>query len=268
VTEPIEFSFMFLAPVLYAIHAVLTGVAMVVMDLLNVRLGFSFSAGLFDYVLNFGLAENPLLLLPVGAVYAVVYYALFRFFIARFNLPTPGREAEDASASTAAAASGGSRGADFVQALGGPSNLKSVNACTTRLRLVIGDRKQVDEAALKRLGARGVISPSPTDLQVVVGPIADSLADELKAALAGGGSAVAAAPTASGAKVLKALGGAGNLEASETRGSRVLVTVRDMAKVDRKALDASGLRAVAEAGDRRLHLVVGPTAATLADALV
>ncbi len=92
VTEPIEFSFMFLAPVLYVLHAVLTGVSMVVMNLLGVKLGFGFSAGLFDYVLNFGKATRPLLLLPVGLVYFGLYYGLFRLFIRRFDLKTPGRE--------------------------------------------------------------------------------------------------------------------------------------------------------------------------------
>ena len=94
VTEPIEFTFMFLAPVLYVIHAVLTGLSMVLMDALNVRLGFSFSAGLFDYVINFGKATRPLLLLPIGALYAAVYYGVFRFAIVRFDLKTPGREPE------------------------------------------------------------------------------------------------------------------------------------------------------------------------------
>ncbi|RZJ94154.1 MAG: hypothetical protein EON88_13125 [Brevundimonas sp.] len=101
----------------------------------------------------------------------------------------------------------------------------------------------------------------------MVGPIADSLADELKAAVAGGGAA-ALAPTASGAKVLAALGGADNLAAHEVRGSRVLVTVRDLGKVNRAALHASGLRGVADAGADRLHLVVGPDAGELAEALV
>jgi PTS system N-acetylglucosamine-specific IIC component len=98
VTEPIEFSFMFLAPVLYAIHAVLTGAAMALMDAIGVHLGFGFSAGLFDYVLSFSKATRPLLLLPIGLVYFALYYGLFRFFIVRFDLKTPGRELEEATA--------------------------------------------------------------------------------------------------------------------------------------------------------------------------
>src|SRR5882757_4660493 len=94
VTEPIEFTFMFLAPLLFAMHAVLTGAAFVVMRLLDVKLGFGFSAGLFDYVLNFGKATRPLLLIPVGLVYSAIYYGAFRLVIARFDLKTPGRDVE------------------------------------------------------------------------------------------------------------------------------------------------------------------------------
>ncbi|MEG0818984.1 MAG: N-acetylglucosamine-specific PTS transporter subunit IIBC, partial [Brevundimonas sp.] len=165
VTEPIEFTFMFLAPVLYAIHAVLTGVSMVAMDLLGSRLGFTFSAGLFDYVLNYGRATRPWMLLPVGLIYGGLYYGLFRVAIRVFNLKTPGREDEPVVAAPIADVAGGRAGA-FVAALGGAANLTAVAACTTRLRLHIRSREVVDEAALKRLGARGVIAPGPDQLQV------------------------------------------------------------------------------------------------------
>src|SRR5262249_7161888 len=107
VTEPIEFTFMFLAPALYAVHAVLTGLAMAIMHALGVHLGFSFSAGLFDYLLIFSLATRPLWLLPIGVVYFAVYYMLFRYGIARFNLATPGREASDTGEGDAAASTTG-----------------------------------------------------------------------------------------------------------------------------------------------------------------
>ncbi|MDR6628011.1 N-acetylglucosamine-specific PTS transporter subunit IIBC, partial [Caulobacter segnis] len=182
VTEPIEFSFMFLAPALYAIHAILTGVSMALLDVLHVKLGFTFSAGLFDYVLNFGKASRPLWLLPIGLVYAGLYYGLFRLAIARFDLKTPGRE-DDEAQPLQAVATGGGRGADFAQALGGAGNLQSVDACTTRLRLIVADQAQVNEAALKALGARGIVRPSDKALQVVLGPIADTVAGEIRAAL-------------------------------------------------------------------------------------
>ncbi|MGQ9365656.1 N-acetylglucosamine-specific PTS transporter subunit IIBC [Azospirillum sp. ST 5-10] len=188
VTEPVEFAFMFLAPVLYAVHAVLTGVSMVLMDVLNVKLGFGFSAGLFDYVLNYGKATNPILLLPVGAVYFVVYYALFRFVIQRFDLKTLGRDDVALPAGQAVAAAGtpspttaaDGRAAAYLAALGGAANLRAVEACTTRLRLDVVDSARVDEVALKRLGARGVVRPSANSVQVVVGPIADQLAGEIQ----------------------------------------------------------------------------------------
>jgi PTS system N-acetylglucosamine-specific IIC component len=183
VTEPIEFSFMFLAPVLYAMHAVLTGLSMALMDWLQVRMGFGFSAGLFDYALGYGLASRPLLLLPVGFAYAAVYYFSFRWCIERFDLKTPGREV-DAPAASAGASASGSRGKRFAHALGGPANLLSVDACTTRLRLRLRDPKSIDEAALKALGSRGLFEIGDDGVQVVLGPQADQVATEIRRATA------------------------------------------------------------------------------------
>lgn len=178
VTEPIEFTFLFLAPALFVAHAVLTGLAMVVMDLLGVKLGFGFSAGLLDYLLDYGLATRPLLLLPVGAVYAGLYYALFSWGIRRFDLKTPGREAVAAGAVKAVLP--GDRAAAFVAALGGADNLTSVDACTTRLRLLVGDSARLDRDGLARLGARGVLDLGGGSVQVVVGPEADQLASSIR----------------------------------------------------------------------------------------
>ncbi len=182
VTEPIEFTFIFLAPLLYAVHAVLTGISMVVMDALGVKLGFGFSAGLFDYVLNYGLSTRALLLFPVGAVYFAVYYFTFSWCIRRFDLATPGREPATSGSAPRPTATAGNRGAQFVAALGGKANLLSVDACMTRLRLTLADTTAIDEAALKALGARGIVRPGGNALQVVVGPIADQLAQEVRSA--------------------------------------------------------------------------------------
>src|SRR5262249_35735242 len=142
VTEPVEFAFIFLAPLLFLVHAILTGVSLVVMSVLNVKLGFGFSAGLFDYVINFNKATNPVLLLPVGAAYFLVYFTLFRVVIAKFDLKTIGREAEGAVPSFGLAVEAVQvpgaatvRGASYLAALGGPSNVLEVEACATRLRL-------------------------------------------------------------------------------------------------------------------------------------
>jgi PTS system N-acetylglucosamine-specific IIC component len=278
VTEPIEFSFMFLAPVLYAVHAVLTGVAMALMNLLNVKLGFTFSAGLFDYVLNFGKATNPWLLVPIGLVYGGVYYGLFRFFIQKFDLKTPGRELDDATAAPIVA-TGGGRGADFVQALGGAANLVSVDACTTRLRLIVDDQGVVNEPALKALGARGIVKPSDKALQVVLGPIADGVAGEIRAAMGAPAPVVAAKPVAAkvatpsieddrkAERLATALGGVANLREVGTCSSRLRVVVRDQDVVDEAALKAVGVRGVVRVGAHAVHIVLGPEAERIGAAL-
>lgn len=256
VTEPIEFTFMFLAPVLYAVHTVLTGAAMVIMSLLDVKLGFGFSAGLFDYVLNFNKSTRPLLLIPIGLAYFALYYGLFRLVIARLNLKTPGRE-DDAVSSPGAAAAIGERGGAYLAALGGAGNLSSVEACTTRLRLMLNDQSAVDEAALKRLGARGLVRPSDRALQVVLGPVADQVASEIRAVMA---SVSPTPPSADAAPWLAALGGAGNVKACERRDGRLMVSLGDGGRIDETALRALGVRAVARTA-QGAHLVVGADAA-------
>lgn len=271
VTEPIEFSFMFLAPALYAIHAVLTGLAMVVMDALGVKLGFGFSAGLFDYVLNYGKATRPLLLLPVGAVYFALYYGVFRFFIVRFDLKTPGRDASVSAMTGAPAATGtGERGRAFLAALGGSANLVSIGACTTRLRLVVADQASVDDAALKALGAMGVLRPSARAVQVVVGPIADQVAEEIREADAGLPAIAmvevpAAASDASGAALspdlIAALGGASAILRADRLAGRIRVELHRAATIDVAALP--GIRAVAQVSPTVVHLLDGSSQSVL-----
>ncbi len=237
ITEPIEFSFMFLAPVLFAIHALLTGLAMSLMDLLGVHLGFGFSAGLFDYLINFNKSTRPLLLLPVGALYFAVYYGVFRYAIARFDLKTIGRD--DAPAA-AIAANASTRGAGFIRALGGAANLRNVDACTTRLRLDVRDAAQADEAALKALGARGIIKPSAHTVQVVLGPVADQVAGEIRAALES-----TSAPDLNANAITAALGGAANIRAAAAHANRLLLELGDASQIDDAALGAAGVRAIA-----------------------
>ncbi|MEP7007384.1 MAG: N-acetylglucosamine-specific PTS transporter subunit IIBC [Sphingomonas bacterium] len=260
VTEPIEFSFMFLAPLLYVIHALLTGLSMAVMDLLGVKLGFGFSAGLLDYVLNYGKATRPLLLLPVGAVYFLLYYGLFRFFIRRFDLPTPGREPLVNAPAVARPVAAGGRGGAFAQALGGSANLVTVSACTTRLRLVVRDQAAVDDVALKALGARGMIRPSATALQVVLGPIADLVAVEIRDALAMGDIAAAevaedAAPLVLSEPLIAALGGAGNIARSSRHHGRLRIALRDGAAADATALGALAGHGIARPAPGLIHVL-------------
>ncbi len=256
VTEPIEFTFMFLAPLLFALHALLTGVSMMLMDALGVRLGFSFSAGVFDYVLNLNRATNGWMLLPIGVVYFALYYGLFHYFIQRFNLRTPGRESEDEGPSPVSVVAAETVAGGFVAALGGRANLVGVDACTTRLRLELVDRASIDERALRQLGARGVIAVGSHGLQVVLGPIADQVAGEIRAHLARAQSQASPVESLPVPQRLRdALGGADNVVQAEARGGRVLITLRDATRLQLDALRALPLRGVAQTGSGVVHLL-------------
>jgi N-acetylglucosamine PTS system EIICBA or EIICB component len=271
VTEPVEFTFMFLAPVLYALHAIATGLSMVLMNLFGVRLGFSFSAGLFDYILNFSRAQRPLLLLPIGAVYFGLYYTVFRVVIVRWNLATPGRGVEDADAAPIIPMTTATRARAFVTALGGAGNLTEVAACTTRLRLTLIDNKAIDEAALKRLGARGILRSATQGLQVVLGPIADQVAGEMRDALrAGDATEAKPAPEASpdaareaprdAPRILAALGGRGNVLDVEALAGRLLVRTGRPEIIDERALATLGVRGIARTGGASIQLLVSGSA--------
>jgi PTS system N-acetylglucosamine-specific IIC component len=259
VTEPVEFTFMFLAPVLYALHAVATGVAMALMSFLDIHLGFSFSAGLFDYVLNFSNAQRPLWLLPIGAVYFALYYVVFHYCIVRWNLATPGREPEEVTQEEPQTS--GSRVEGLITALGGAGNLTEVEACTTRLRLGVIDGAMVNESALKRLGARGLIRTSSSSLQVVLGPEADQVAGEIRTALRRG-----AAPREYDVQaLLQLLGGRENVKELAAVPGRLLLKLARTDIVDDRALQAFGARGVARTGADSVHVLVsGPADDTAA----
>jgi len=186
VTEPLEFAFMFLAPGLYIIHAGLTGISAFIVALLPARAGFNFSAGLVDFILSFKapMAVNPWLLLPVGLVFAAVYYFVFRFAIAKFNLKTPGREDDDYTEEEMKASLANNNftevAATIMEGLGGKENITSIDNCITRLRVEVKDYTAVDEKKIKSAGVAGVIRPSKTSVQVIVGTQVQHVADELK----------------------------------------------------------------------------------------
>ncbi|WP_256815291.1 N-acetylglucosamine-specific PTS transporter subunit IIBC [Cytobacillus sp. Bac17] len=183
ITEPIEFLFMFLSPVLYFIHAILTGLAMSISYLLDIHHGFGFSAGALDYFLNFGIAQKPVLLAGIGLLYGLLYFVVFYFLIKKLDLKTPGREDEIAGefAGNSALKGDYAEAADaYLEALGGRENLEEIDNCVTRLRLKVKDIAMVDEGRLKQLGAKGVIKLSKTSLQVIVGTDVEFLANELK----------------------------------------------------------------------------------------
>lgn len=181
ITEPIEFSFLFLAPALYALHAVLAGVSMVIANSLGVLHGFGFSAGLIDFVLNWGLATKPWILIPLIALFFAIYFVVFSFAIRIFKLKTPGRE--DDESVTGKSDDQNEAITQYIAALGGEQNLKLVDACITRLRLTLVDNSVLDEPALKTLGAKGILKMGTQNAQVILGPQAESIALKIKARL-------------------------------------------------------------------------------------
>ncbi len=212
VTEPLEFLFMFLAPLLYLLHAVLTGISLFIATALGIHAGFSFSAGAIDYVLMYSLpaaSKNVWMLLVMGVVFFFVYFLLFSAVIRMFNLKTPGREDKAADVVTEEANSNTEEGliqlaTSYIAAVGGTDNLKAIDACITRLRLTVGDSAKVNDAACKRLGASGVVKLNKQTIQVIVGAKAESIGDEMKkvvtrgpvAAAAPAGNVATAAPAA------------------------------------------------------------------------
>jgi len=182
ITEPLEFMFVFLAPALYAMHAVFTGLSLVVANMFGTLHGFGFSAGLIDFLLNWGLATKPLVLLVIGLGFGALYFFTFSFAIRAFNLKSPGREDDDeAVAAPAADAAKGDLARQYLKALGGHDNLTSIDACITRLRLTLKDRSVANEDVLKKLGAKGVVKLGENNLQVILGPLAEIVAGEMKA---------------------------------------------------------------------------------------
>ncbi|MCR5347564.1 MAG: N-acetylglucosamine-specific PTS transporter subunit IIBC [Fretibacterium sp.] len=185
ITEPLEFSFMFMAPVLYIVHAILTGVSAALCAWLPVRCGFNFSAGMVDYILSFKapMAVNPLLIIPIGLGFAVVYYFVFRGVITAFNLKTPGREDDDFEAEKHVKLGNDdftAMAAIILEGLGGKANLKEFDYCATRIRAEVNDYTQVDEKKIRSAGVPGVFRPSKTSVQVVVGTKVQFVHDELR----------------------------------------------------------------------------------------
>ncbi|MBN9414734.1 MAG: PTS glucose transporter subunit IIBC [Candidatus Eremiobacteraeota bacterium] len=276
ITEPIEFSFLFVAPLLYGIHACLAGSAFFVMYEMGGRLGTTFSHGLIDYVVLYAKCVNPYLVFVLGPIYAVIYYVVFRAAIRAFNLKTPGREDEVMLSSTAGEA-GGLAGA-VLEALGGPGNLAALDACITRLRVTVKSMPSVKVDVLKQLGATGVMVVGDS-LQAIYGTRSENIKTDIEAILAGRGqqvakpveAAVAAAPLVNDAKPLtgeqaeklrRALGGKENvLESGQVAVTRLRVRVRETARVDRALLQELGARDVQDLGGAVLHVLVGPESA-------
>src|SRR5262245_52008816 len=279
ITEPIEFAFLFVAPVLYGIHAVLAGLAYFTCVALGIKHGFTFSHGLIDYVVLFPKSHNALWLLVIGPIWAAVYYGVFSFAIRRFNLLTPGREVESEAVKAARSASGDSFALQLVRAFGGRSNIASLDACITRLRVKLHDVTKASAEKLKALGAAGVVVVGD-GVQAIFGTQSENLktemleyrksagpeADEVEAP-----SPVHAPPAAGvivklrdpdaarkAAAWLAALGGPGNVERVDACAeTRVRVVLRDDTRASESALRAAGIEAVIKLPAKTLHLLAG-----------
>lgn len=204
ITEPLEFSFLFVAPLLFAVHAVFAGLSFMTMHILGVKIGMTFSGGFIDYVL-FGIIPNRTawwLVIPVGLILAVIYYFGFRFVIRKFNLKTPGREDvadDDADGTESSAAAVSTAGDDLprniLSALGGQPNIVHLDACITRLRVEVKDKANVDKNRLKKLGASGVLEVG-NNVQAIFGTRSDTIKSQIQDVMAGRTPAapIAAAP--------------------------------------------------------------------------
>lgn len=224
ITEPLEFSFMFVAPVLYVIHAVLTGISVFIAASMQWIAGFGFSAGLVDMVLS---SRNPLavhwyMLILQGLVFFAIYYVVFRFTITKFNLMTPGRElavagseadGQDVNVSADKDQDVAGLARQYIAAVGGSDNLTGIDACITRLRLNVKDSSLVNEALAKRLGASGVIRLNKTSVQIIVGFVAEKIANAMKTTGPVAAAAAAPAPTAAPAAKPQAVPNASTIAA-------------------------------------------------------
>ena len=266
ITEPLEFSFMFVAPLLYGIHACFTGLAFALMNLFGARMGYTFSQGGIDFLLYYGLDTKPWLTLILGPAYFILYYTVFRTLILKLNIKTPGREDDDAASGPAVVTGDAyDMAKQLVWAFGGRSNISNLDSCITRLRIGVNDPAKVDAGRLKALGAAGVVMAG-NGVQAIYGTRAGNLMTDMQEFLDRAGDeaerpadyhmgvSAAAAPSAAEEKVpdatpgqlenlRNALGGAANIVSFEPAAkTRLLVKLRDNGLIREGLAEAAGLR--------------------------
>jgi PTS system glucose-specific IIC component len=279
ITEPIEFSFLFVAPILYGFHALLAGLAFPLLYLLGAKLGYTFSHGFIDYALFYAMDTRPWLVLVLGPVYATIYYGIFRILILKLDLKTPGREREEMSKADARAEVALGMARELVLAFGGRSNIKNLDACITRLRVGLNDVRRVNQDKLKALGAAGVVVVGK-GMQAIFGTRSEGLKTDMEEFLKTAGPEAelteAAQPAvayevkgispklrdpeaAQKAKdFLQALGGAKNVRKVESCAeTRLRLVVGDETAINEDALRAAGAQGLMRLPDRVLHLLVG-----------
>lgn len=293
ITEPIEFSFLFVAPMLYAIHAVLAAVAYFVAIELGIHHSTTFSHGLIDYVVLYPKSTRGWWLVALGLVWAGIYFTLFRTLILRRNLKTPGREPEDAALSSGDAggvpaptgAPAGSMAEQLVAAFGGAANIASLDACITRLRVDLVDVARASPDTLRALGATGVMKVG-SGMQAIFGTRSENLKTEMEEYMRTAGAAPAPAPVRPMASELEpaatvtpahreraaaiaaALGGESNIARIEACAiTRLRAELRDSGIIDERALERGGAAGVWRLPDGVVHIIVGEDAAVLGSAL-
>lgn len=285
ITEPIEFAFLFVAPALYVIHAILSGLAYFVCIVLGIKHGMTFSHGLIDYIILFPKSSNALWLLVLGPLWALVYYGSFRFIITKFNLKTPGREEDDSLQSQDGTGSDKTMAKDLVLAFGGRANIRSLDACVTRLRVDLKDVSKVSADMLKALGATGVLVIG-SGVQAIFGTrsenlktdmeeyLKESFQDEEVLTAAPSVAAATAVPSPSSSSVkkdsyastsihplplLKALGGKENIKQAfeACAETRLRVTVHKDSLIDSTALTSAGANGFMTFTNGIVHILVG-----------
>lgn len=280
ITEPIEFAFLFIAPGLYAIHALLAGAAYFLCVALGIKHGFTFSHGLIDYVVLFPKSHRALWLLVIGPMWAALYYGIFSFAIRRFKLMTPGREAEEEEKAAGRDADGDKFALKLVRAFGGRSNIVSLDACITRLRVQLADISKANAGQLKTLGATGVVVVGD-GMQAIFGTRSENLKTEMQEYLKAAGpesdqvdeaSPVQAAPSLAGSEgelrdpdaartataFISALGGKENIvRVDACAQTRLRLLLRDEQKINEEALKAAGIAAVIKLPSNICHLLAG-----------
>jgi len=297
ITEPIEFSFLFVAPVLYLFHAILAATTQFVSNTLDIHMGFTFSQGGIDFLLFnvFGkTAHNWWMTLILGPIYAAIYYMVFRVAILRFKLKTPGREDDTDVVQTETVGEGRfAKARQLVAAFGGRSNITSLDACITRLRVGVQDMNKVHQDRFKTMGAAGVMVVG-NGVQVVFGTQSENLKTDMDeflkstpgefADLEGTAStplgknvppATDGVPSATDddfkglvEALRKALGGSGNIRRiGAVAGTRLEVELSDPSKMDQPALRGAGAQGIVDLGGGRYHIMVGKVAGAYATAL-
>jgi len=182
ITEPMEFLFLFVAPALFIVHALLTGLALAAAQALDIHAGFGFSAGFIDYLINYKLSTHPLRIIPLGLVFALLYFVLSYYTIKLFKLKIMETELSDESPKSTENTESDETAA-FIEALGGRENIVAADACITRLRMSVNNSEVLKDEAFSALGAKGVIRPDRHSIQIVLGARAEGVAEKIREAL-------------------------------------------------------------------------------------